>query len=43
VDGLLIGIGGLALAWALKRPPPPPDAPGFHPPASGAHPVAPQP
>jgi hypothetical protein len=43
VDGLLIGIGGIALAWALRRPPPPPDAPGFHPHASGAHPVAPQP
>lgn len=43
VDGLLIGIGGLALAWALRRPAPPPDAPGFHAHASGAHPVAPQP
>src|SRR6185295_5165763 len=35
VDGLLIGIGGIALAWALRRPSPPPDAPGFHPHASG--------
>ncbi|HKW93885.1 MAG TPA: hypothetical protein VJX92_18475 [Methylomirabilota bacterium] len=43
VDGLLIGVGGIALAWALRRVPPPPEAPGFYPHASGPQPVAPQP
>ena len=43
VDGILIGVGGIALAWSLRRPLPPPEAPGFYPPTSGPHPVAPQP
>lgn len=43
VDGLLIGVGGIALAWALRRPVPPPEAGGFHPEVPAIHPVAPQP
>ena len=42
VDGLLIGVGGIALAWALRRPVPPPAAPGFHPEVPGTRPVAPE-
>jgi hypothetical protein len=43
VDGLLIGIGGIGLAWSLRRSAPPSEAPGFHPEASPRQPVAPQP
>lgn len=43
VDGLLIGIGGIALAWALRRPPRPPETGGFHPDLPAIQPVAPQP
>jgi len=43
VDGLLIGIGGIALAWSLGRRPSPPDAPRVDPHTSGSQPVAPQP
>ncbi len=43
LDGLLIGVGGIALAWALRRPPRPPETGGFHPELPGVHPVAPQP
>ena len=43
VDGLLIGIGGIALAWALWRPARPPVAPGFHPEVPGVQPIAPEP
>ncbi len=39
VDGLLIGVGGLGLAWALRRSPP--DRPPPHPLAP--HPLAPHP
>ena len=43
VDGLLIGIGGIALAWALRRPAQPLVAPGFHPEVASTPPVAPEP
>ena len=43
VDGLLIGIGGIALAWSLRRPSRPPEAGGFHPQMASAQPVAPEP
>jgi uncharacterized membrane protein len=40
VDGILIGVGGIALAWALRRPARPPEAGGFHPEVPGApHPA----
>jgi hypothetical protein len=39
-DGILIGVGGIALAWALRRPVRPPEAGGFHPEVPGApHPA----
>lgn len=43
VDGLLIGVGGIALAWALRRPARPPEPGGFHPEVPVAQPVAPEP